>query len=93
MLDLRPFWPHAFEERDERGVSAGKHVENVSLVVAHRQRTRDITRREVFHKPEKKRQIVGIDALFVDRQDERARRRVHEIVRVLDAFGNSLVRQ
>src|SRR4029079_10455286 len=33
MLDLRPFWPHAFEERDERGVPAGKHVEYVSLVV------------------------------------------------------------
>ena len=40
-----------------------------------------------------KRQIVGIDALFVDRQDERALRRVHEIVRVLDALGDSLVRQ
>ncbi len=44
-------------------------------------------------KPEKKRQIVGIDALFVDRQDEGALRRVHEIVGVLDALGDSLVRQ
>ncbi len=48
---------------------------------------------EVFHQPEKERQILGIDALFVERQDEGAFRRMHEIIRVLDAFGNSLERQ
>ena len=72
---------------------AGKLVENLAATIAHRQRAGHAACRKMFHQSEKERQIGGIDALFIDRQDEGAARRVHQIVGVLDAFGDPFERE
>ena len=46
---------------------------------------------EVVHQAEKERQIVGVDALFVERQDEGAGGGVEEEIRVFRTLGDALV--
>ena len=58
--------------------------------IAHRRRAGDAVRGQVLHQPEVERQVAGLDALFVEREDERAPRRVHDVVGVLDALGDAL---
>ncbi len=45
------------------------------------------------HQLKEKRQVAPGDPLFVQRQDERTRRRVQQEVGILDALGNALVGQ
>src|SRR5262249_54833087 len=45
------------------------------------------------HQAEEERQIVPVDALFIQRQDERPCRGVQQEVGILDAFGDALVGQ
>ncbi len=72
---------------------AGKLVQNATLGIADRKRARHAASRQMLHQPEKERQILWIDALFVEGQNERTLRRMHQIVGVLDALGDALARQ
>ena len=47
----------------------------------------------MLHESEEERQIAARHALLVERQDEGALGRVHDVVGVLDAFGDALVGQ
>jgi hypothetical protein len=92
MFDLRSLGPHAFEESHERGVSTGKLIQDATAHIAHRQRARHTARGKMLHKTEKKRQIVRIDALLVDRQNEGALSRMHKVIGIFDALCDSLAR-
>ena len=89
LLDLWSPRPHAFEKRHERRVPSGQFVQNASLAIANRKRTRYALCRKVLHQPEEERKILPINPLFIDGQDELARRRVHQIVGVFDALGDA----
>ncbi len=45
----------------------------------------------MLHEAEEKRQVAGIHALFVQRQDQRIFRRVQQEVGIFHPFGNALV--
>ena len=46
---------------------------------------------QVLHQPEKERQILGRDALLVEREDEIAAAGMDEKIRILDALRDALV--
>ena len=56
---------------------------------AHRQRAGHAIRREMLHQAEEPRQVGGIDALFVEREDEVALRRAEREIAVLDALRDA----
>ncbi len=91
MGDGRAAHPHAFEEGDQRGRPAGERAEQLAVVALDRQRAGDALAGEMVHQAEEERQVVRVDALFVEGQDERALGGVQQEIRVLGTFGNALV--
>ena len=89
----RPPDPHAVEEGDDRGRPARDLAEHLAGAVLDRLRAGDAARVQVLHQAEKERQVVGGDALLVERQDEIAAAGVDQEVGVLDALGDALVGQ
>ena len=44
----------------------------------------------MIHQAKEERQVTGIDALFIQRQEIGAARRGQQVVRILDALGDTL---
>ena len=93
MAGARAADPHAVEERHDRGRPPGEPAEHPAVAILDRLRAIEPARGEMFHQSEEERQVVGSDPLLIERQDEIAAIGVQQEVRVLDAFGNALVRQ
>ena len=56
---------------------------------AHRLRTDQPVLGEMLHQADEPGQIVGIDALFIEREEEVAARGAQRVVGVLDALGDA----
>src|SRR5262249_47632371 len=79
------------KESDDRRRSAGDFAEHRALLVLDRLRTGDAARVQMLHQAEEERQVLGGDALLVEREDEVAAAGVDQEVRVLDPFGDGFV--
>jgi len=47
----------------------------------------------MLHEPQKKRQVVFGNALFIEGEDEIAGAGMHQKIRILDAFSDAFVRE
>ena len=61
-----------------------------ALAVGNRLRHRQALARQMRHQRQEPWQVAGIDALFIQRQEEPPARRLDEIIAVLDALGDAL---
>ena len=89
----RPADPHSVEEGDHRGGPPCDHAEHLAFLILDRQRAVDAASMQMLHQPKKERQVFCRDPFFVQRQDEIIAARVHEEIRVLDAFRDAFVGQ
>jgi hypothetical protein len=87
----RPPNPHAVQESDHRRRPAGEATQHLAVLVLDRLRAADATRVQMLHQAEKKRQVLGRHAPFVEREDEVTAARMDEEVRVLHTFRDTLV--
>ena len=85
--------PDAFQKIDDGRGPAGQRAERLAAPVLHRQRAVDAARGEMGHQAEEERQVASGDALFIQRQDERAGRGMQQEIGILDALGDALVGQ
>src|SRR5579883_310254 len=90
---VRLAWPDAFQKGDDRRGPAGQRAQRLAVFVPHRLRTIQPAQSKVRHQAEKERQVTFGDALFIQRQDEGARRGVEQEVGILHALGDALVGQ
>src|SRR5690606_6099823 len=92
MLDRWAAHPHAFEKSNDRSRPSGELADCRAVATDHRLRTFKPAAGQMLHQAEKERQVFPIGALFIKRQDERARSRVQKIIGVLHPFRDAFVR-
>ena len=90
---MRPPDPHAVEKRHDGGGALRELPERRTDAIVHRLRTGEPARGQMLDQIEKKRQIAGGDAFFIEGEDKKAAARVQQEVRILNPFGNSLIGQ
>ena len=83
--------PHAVEEGDDGGRTAGDPAPDLLLPVLYRLRTGDAARVQVLHQAEEERQVGRRHALLVEGEDEIATGGMNQEIRVLDPLSNTLV--
>ena len=93
MLRARTADPHALQKGDHRRRPPGKPAQGLAGAVLDRLRTGDAAARQMLHQRKKERQVALGHAPLVQRQNEIAAAGVDQKVRVLDALGDSLVRE
>ena len=75
-------------------IAAGRPASVLSVspfLLLERLRAIDAVRGEMRHQAEEERQVAFGDALFIQRQDERAGAGVQQEIGILDALGDALV--
>ena len=82
--------PQAVQERRDGGGLAGQRAQRVAVAAMDRLGAGDAARREMVHQAEEERQVLRVDALFVERQEVLPRARGQQVVGVLDALGDAL---
>ena len=90
MLQRDAARPQAVQEGRDGGRLAGQRAQRLAVAAVDRPRAGDAARRQMIHQAEEERQVPGVDALFVERQDVLAARRGQQVVGVLDALGDAL---
>src|SRR5205814_10231623 len=85
--------PQAAQESDDRRRASGDFAERAALAIFYRLRTIKTAGGEVLHQRQKERQVGRRYPPLVQGQDEMTLRGVHQKIRILDAFGNSLIGQ
>src|SRR5262245_25352124 len=83
--------PQSIEKGYDRSGPARDLAKNTALAVFHRLRTSDAALGKMLHEPEKKRQIVFGNALFIECENEIAGTGMHQEIRILDAFRYAFV--
>ena len=85
-------WPHAFQKGDQGRWATGQFTQCMPLAVVHRQRTGHALFCQMLHQTKKERQIIAVNAFFVERQNIGALACVQQKVGILNTLGNTLVR-
>ena len=67
-----------------------QRAHRVAVAAMDRLRAVDAARREMIHQAEEERQVLGVDALLVEREEVLAARRGQQVVGVLDTLGDAL---
>ncbi len=85
--------PHSGEEGHQCRRAAAQLAQSDAVPGLDRCRTGDTLCREMLHQSDEKRQILGRNPLFIERQNEIAALGGDEKIRVLDALGDAFARQ
>ena len=85
MRDRRRARRNTLEKSHDRRRTAGQRLEQSPMPRLHRLRANKAARGEMFHQAEKERQVAGVYALFIEREDEKPSLDMEQIIGVLDA--------
>src|SRR5260370_15159037 len=77
------------QEGGDGGGLAGQGAQRVAVATVDRLGADDTVRRQMVHQAEEERQVPGVDALFIEREEVLATRRGQQGVGILDTFGNA----
>ena len=81
---------HTRQEFDQAGWAAVQHLQNLAAGIDNRAGDREAFGRKMAHQRQEPGQIAGIDALFIQGEDEAPACGFEQKIAVLDAFGDAL---
>ena len=90
---LRPPDPDPLQESDDGGRPPGQRAQHLALRIVHRRRAGQAGAGQMLHQAEEEGELLGNDALFVEREEMGPLLGMQEVVGVLHAFGDALVGQ
>ncbi len=92
MAEIGSSNPYSVKERDNGRRTPREFAKRRAGAIADGLRTSDAALRQMLHQTDEERQVLGFDPFLVEREDVLAGGGAHQVVGILNPFGDALER-